>query len=242
MQKDIIKYSIVAPAYNEEENIDNTIQEWQEYIERSGLSAEIVITNDGSKDNTKKILKCLEKKYSNLQVIHFEKNGGYGRALNSSMLSAKGEWLVTIDSDGQFRAEDIQKLIKLQSEKKYDLVSGFRIKKNDSYIRIFADRCLNILIRILFNIKLKDTNCALKLIKKESFESFELESLGYSTPTEIILKSDQAGFKIGETGIMHLERQGGVSKLKLFNTAFGFFKVLIYLRLKFHLKRKGLIN
>ena len=121
------------------------------------------------------------------------------------------------------------------------LQSNFQ-KKNDSYIRILADRCLNILIRILFNIKLKDTNCALKLIKKESFESFELESLGYSTPTEIILKSNQAGFKIGETGIVHLERQGGVSKLKLFNTAFGFFKVLIYLRLKFHLKRKGLIN
>ena len=150
MQNDIIKYSIVAPAYNEEENIDNTIQEWQEYIERSGLSAEIVITNDGSMDNTKKILESLEKKYSNLQVIHFEKNGGYGRALNSSIHSAKGEWLVTIDSDGQFRAEDIQKLIKLQSEKKYDLVSASRFVKGGSMYNLFHHTCSLIFNFLLF--------------------------------------------------------------------------------------------
>ena len=140
MQKDIIKYSIVAPAYNEEENIDNTIQEWQEYIERSGLSAEIVITNDGSRDNTKKILKSLEKKYSNLQVIHFEKNGGYGRALNSSMLSAKGEWLVTIDSDGQFSPLDFHKL--WDQRHCSNFILGWRVQRNDPFHRIVLSKVI----------------------------------------------------------------------------------------------------
>ena len=70
----------------------------------------------------------------------------------------------------------------------------------------------------IFNISLKDTNCALKLIRRESSKEIKLESLGYSTPTEIVLKINNLGMKYAEIGVQHFERKGGVSKLKIINT------------------------
>ena len=69
-----------------------------------------------------------------------------------------------------------------------------------------------------------------------------MESLGYSTPTEIVLKIDNLGMKYAEIGVQHFERKGGVSKLKIINTGWGFIKVLFYLKIKFHLKNRKLIK
>ena len=75
-----------------------------------------------------------------------------------------------------------------------------------------------------------------------SSEEIKLESLGYSTPTEIVLKINNLGMKYAEIGVKHFERKGGVSKLKIINTGWGFIKVLFYLKIKFHLKNKKLIK
>ena len=235
-------YSIAAPAFNEEDNIENTVREWNTFIENNKINAEIVITNDGSKDRTKKILDQLKLEFPNLNIIHFETNVGYGRALLSSIQNSKGKFILTIDSDGQFDISDLNKLIEKQKTEDYDLVTGFRLKKNDSFLKVYADRILNLIIRFIFNISLKDTNCALKLIRRESSKEIKLESLGYSTPTEIVLKINNLGMKYAEIGVQHFERKGGVSKLKIINTGWGFIKVLFYLKIKFHLKNKKLIN
>ena len=235
-------YSIAAPAFNEEDNIENTVREWSTFIENNKINAEIVITNDGSKDRTKKILDQLKLEFPNLNIIHFETNVGYGRALLSSIQNSKGKFILTIDSDGQFDISDLNKLIEKQKTEDYDLVTGFRLKKNDSFLKVYADRILNLIIRFIFNISLKDTNCALKLIRRESSKEIKLESLGYSTPTEIVLKINNLGMKYAEIGVQHFERKGGVSKLEIINTGWGFIKVLFYLKIKFHLKNKKLIN
>ena len=85
------------------------------------------------------------------------------------------------------------------------------------------------------------TSCS-SLRLRESSEEIKLESLGYSTPTEIVLKINNLGMKYAEIGVQHFERKGGVSKLKIINTGWGFIKVLFYLKIKFHLKNKKLIN
>ena len=103
-------YSIAAPAFNEEDNIENTVREWNTFIENNKINAEIVITNDGSKDRTKIILDQLKLEYPNLKIIHFETNVGYGRALLSSIQNSNGKFILTIDSDGQFDISDLNKL------------------------------------------------------------------------------------------------------------------------------------
>ncbi len=234
--------SIVAPAYNEEENVETSIRSWGNLLSSEKINGEIVITNDGSLDKTKSILSTLQEEFNNLTVINFDQNKGYGRALSTSIGSAAGDFIVTIDSDGQFSPDDIPALLKKQKEGDYDLVTGFRKRKNDGIFRVLADRGLNLLVRLMFRVKLRDTNCALKVIKKNCFEQFIIESSGYPTPTEITLKVHQLGFKLTEVGIDHLERSGGKSSLKLFTTAWSMFKVLIYFKFKFSLFRKGIIK
>jgi glycosyltransferase involved in cell wall biosynthesis len=236
------KISIVAPAYNEEANIERSVRSWEHLISSTGISGEIVVTDDGSRDATKTILTSLSEEYDNLSVIVFERNRGYGKALASSIEMAKGDFVVTIDSDGQFNPDDIPVLIAKLKEGDYDLVTGFRRRKNDSVLRVVADRGLNLLVRLMFGVKLRDTNCALKVVKRECFHHFSIESSGYPTPTEITLKAHQLGYKLAEVGIDHLERSGGKSSLKLMTTAWSMFRVLIYFKYKFSLFRKGIIK
>ncbi len=234
--------SIVAPAYNEEHNIERSIRDWEVFLSSHSFSGEIVVTDDGSRDRTDTILKSLQEEYSNLVVVTFEQNKGYGEALSEAINSAGGDFIATIDSDGQFRVEDIIPLISKQREGDFDLVTGYRLRKNDGFFRIIADRGLNRFVRILFKIPLRDTNCALKLIKRDCLRQFNIEARGYPVPTEIVLKAHQMGFRIAEVGIRHLERLGGESKLKFLSTSWSMFKILIYLKFKFHLLQKKLIQ
>ena len=241
-QEERILVSVVAPAYNEEENIESIIKYWHSVLEDNGVNGEIVIVNDGSKDRTGEMLNTLKEEFGELTVVNHEVNGGYGKALNSAISSSCGEYVVTIDSDGQFDLAEYSILLTKLQEEKLDLVTGFRIKKQDSFIKVFADRVLNLIIRIGFGLKLKDTNCALKVFKGDIIRGINIESRGFPTPTEILIKLKNMGYKIGEAGISHYERAGGKSQLKSLRTSWQFILFLCYLRFKVTLYRARIIN
>lgn len=234
--------SIVAPAYNEEANIETVVHYWQKVLSENKLQGEIVITNDGSSDRTGDILKELKKEYPNLRVVSFKKNGGYGRALSSSIAHAKGQYILTTDSDGQFDVAEYKLLLEKLEKSGYDFITGFRIKKADSFVRVLADRMLNKIVRLFFGTRLTDTNCALKLFKREALQSISIDAKGFPTPTELVLKLEALGYLTTEVGITHQEREGGMSKLKTFSTGINFLKFLLYLKLKIWLYRSGVLN
>jgi glycosyltransferase involved in cell wall biosynthesis len=239
--KDIF-LSIVAPAYNEEANIESVIRYWQKILSEDRLPGEIVITNDGSTDRTGEFLKRLKKEYPNLKVINFKTNGGYGRALSTSIAYARGKYILTTDSDGQFDVAEYKLLLNKLEKGGYDVVTGFRKRKVDSLAKVFADRVLNKIVRLFFGIRLTDTNCALKLFKREVIQSINIDANGYPTPTELLLKLNALGYSIAETGITHFEREGGKSKLKILSTGINFLKFLLYLKLKVRLYRSKVLN
>jgi glycosyltransferase involved in cell wall biosynthesis len=154
--------SVAAPAYNEEENIEAIILDWEKVLHKCKYVAEIVIGNDGSTDRTKEILEKLSDEYPNLKVVNLEKNSGYGEALFKAIYATKGEYVVTIDSDGQFDLSDCSCLLDECVKKKYDAITGYRMGKKDTFMRVFADRILNIIVRLFFGLRYKDTNCAEK--------------------------------------------------------------------------------
>ena len=234
--------SFVAPAYNEEDNIESVVRYWEKVIVENDLQGEIVITNDGSSDRTGEILKELKKEYANLRVITFKKNGGYGRALSSSIAHARGEYILTTDSDGQFDVAEYKQLLEKMENGRYDMVTGFRKRKADGFVRVLADRMLNKIVRLFFGTRLTDTNCALKLFKRRALQAISIDANGYPTPTELVLKLEALGHPVTEVGITHLEREGGMSKLKTFSTGINFLKYLIYLKLKIRLHRSGVLN
>ena len=246
--------SFAMPAYNEEKKIEATIAECQHGFRSAGIGdtppeakgngarwGEIVVTNDGSKDATGEILARLQKSMLNIVIVtHTERNLGYGRTLSDAIAATRGEWVATIDSDGQFHPGDLPELMSHVTED-VDCVAGFRRKKKDSPVRVIADRGLNFIVRTMFGIRHRDTNCAFKLVRGDILRGLIIETNGFQTPTEIILKLHALGYKMTECGVTHRAREEGKSKLKVVKTSMDFLRFLFYLRTKIGLYRRGIL-
>jgi len=237
-----IQLSVVAPVYNEAEGIEEVVRYWARILSGFNLTSEIVLANDGSTDGTKEILERLSAEFPFLRVVSYLPNRGYGYALGTAIRASQGELVVTLDSDGQFDLADTPKLLDVYRSGNLDFVTGYRMKKADSLIRVIADRGLNLIVRTMFPVKLRDTNCAMKLIRGDLARSLHLEARGYPTPTEITVKLVVLGAKTGEEGVVHLERLKGQSKLKFMKTSISMFRFLLYLRKKIKLYKAGVIH
>jgi glycosyltransferase involved in cell wall biosynthesis len=237
-----IELSVVAPVYNESEGIEQVVRYWNQVLERPDLSSEIVLANDGSTDQTLEILERLKTEIPRLRVVSYSPNRGYGYALKTAIAASRGEIVVSLDSDGQFDLADFPKLLGLYRSKGLDFVTGYRDRKKDSLLRVFADRSLNLIVRTLFRLDLRDTNCALKLMKGDMIRSLNLEATGYPTPTEITVKLVKLGARSGETAVVHRERVAGQSKLKFMKTSISMFRFLLYLRKRVKLYESRIIQ
>jgi glycosyltransferase involved in cell wall biosynthesis len=233
--------SITAPAYNERENIENMVNYWQSVFAGDSISGEVVIGEDGSTDGTKDVLIGLQRRFGNLVVVDHAVNRGYGHALSSAIARSQGDYVLTIDSDGQFDAAEYRVLM-AEMDKGYDVVTGYRLRKQDSLLRVIADRVLNLIIRLLFRLPLRDTNCALKLFRGDVVRRLKIEARGYPTPTELLVRAQTLGYRIGEAGITHHARAGGATKLKAFRTSWHMLLFLAYLKYKQILFRLSIIN
>lgn len=236
------RLSVVAPAFNEAESIERVVRYWQDVIARDGLDAEIVITDDGSTDATLAILTRLADEFPNLRIERNEVNGGYGAALTKAIRAARADRVLTLDSDGQFDLADHALLTTKMREGDFDVVTGYRDKKKDRVMRTLADRTMNMIIRIGFGCRLRDTNCAMKLFKADVIRDVNIEARGYPAPTDICLKLVAANRTIGEVMVRHLSRTGGDSKVRVFRVGWRFLWFLFYLRIKLSLWRKRVID
>jgi glycosyltransferase involved in cell wall biosynthesis len=234
--------SVCAPAYNEEQGIEPVVRYWLDVLRKDGVPAEIVIANDGSTDGTLAVLQSLQAEAPELRVVDYAPNRGYGYALSEAIRAARGEVVVTLDSDGQFDLAEYRGLLQRLRDGGFDLVTGYRVRKRDRLPKVVADRALNLLVRLVFGLALRDTNCALKVMKRSVPLAFGLDARGYPTPTEIVAKAHTLGFKIGEMPITHLPRTNGKSRLKVGRTGWQFFWFLVYLRLKQSLFRARVLN
>ena len=235
------KISILMPAYNEAENIERVVRKSIATLVNLGLEGEVVVANDGSLDNTKSILERLKKEITNLVVIEHKQNMGYGAALNSAIKAAGGEVFVTIDSDGQFDIGELPLLLDLY-QRGSKVVAGYRKEKKDSLIKVLANKCLNLLINVMFGLNLKDVNSAFKLYESGIIKSLEIESRGYQAPAEIMVKLKTLGHSIAEVGITHAYREKGRSALGTVKTTFHMLVFFVYLKLREYLYRKKIIN
>lgn len=233
--------SVVMPAYNEQDNIENTIRGCFEALK--GMNSEVVVTDDGSKDNTLQILHRLVKEYPKLVIVKHDKNMGYGAGLKDAIEASRGEVVVSIDSDGQFDISELSRFLELLNNSAgLNVICGHRAKKQDTLFKVISDRGLNFIIRLLFGLRLKDVNCAFKLYRAQILRSISIESKGFQAPTEIMIKLKALGYDIKELCISHLPRKKGKSALKPIKTICEVMFFLIYLKLKIALFRRGLVS
>jgi glycosyltransferase involved in cell wall biosynthesis len=233
--------SVAAPCFNEAEAIADVVAEWDAILAAVPRPTEIVLCNDGSTDGTADVLAGLTARHPRLRVVSNPTNGGYGRALATAIAATRGTYVATIDSDGQFDVADAVALAGDLERDGKDGITGFRLGKKDSAFRVLADRGMNLLVRAMFGVHLRDTNCALKVVRGELLRGLPIEARGYPTPTEICIRLAARGYRLGERGVTHRERTAGFSKLHPWRTAWSFFRFLVYLRKKLRLHRAGII-
>ncbi len=236
-----VELSVCAPAYNEAEGIEAVVREWEQVLDEAGVPSEIVITNDGSTDSTGEVLARLQAEFPNLVVVSFERNGGYGRALSAAVARSRGRYVVTLDSDGQFDLAEYRPLLDLLQRENLDVVTGYRHAKQAGLVHVLADRGLNLLVRLLFGLRLRDTNCALKVFRGAVARSILIEAAGYPTPTEYVVKAHTLGYRVGEHRVTHRPRLAGQTKLKVFRTAWQVGLFLVYLKYKQWLYRRRIL-
>jgi len=201
--------SVFFPAYNEEANLENTVEKAIPVLEDVAEKYELIIVDDGSKDKTGEVAKRLAEKYSFIQVITHNPNQGYGAALRSGFYNSRLEWIVTVDSDGQFDFSEVDKLI--ERSKKADVVVGYRLNRQDSMIRKIFGWGWTLLANLLLGIKVRDVDCAFKLVNRKVIEGIpKLQSQrGGMISPELLGKARKAGFKVAEVGVHHYSRKEG---------------------------------
>ncbi len=199
--------SVFFPFYNEETNIGAQTEQALEIIPRFVQKFEIILVNDGSVDKTGEIGQKLAESNPQVRLVNHQTNQGYGAAVKSGLKSARYQWIFFSDGDQQFDLTEIAKLIPLASQA--DLVIGYRQKRADTFIRLVNAKLFNLLIRLLFGLKVKDIDCAFKLVKKEVVDSLELKSDGALISAELLIKAQKAGFKIAQAPVSHYPRKTG---------------------------------
>lgn len=211
VNEDERELSVVIPVYNEGESLNPLYNQLKSVLESLGKAYEIILVDDGSTDSSFSILKKLHGQDHNVKVIQLRRNFGKAAALSAGFTSAQGKIIITMDADLQDDPRGIPNFIKKLNEG-YDLVSGWRFKRQDPFSRTFPSRLFNSLTTTLTGVKVHDFNCGFKAYRKELIESLDLYG---ELHRYIPALAHWKGFKVGETKVEHHPRAHGKSKYGL---------------------------
>ncbi|HEX7879938.1 MAG TPA: glycosyltransferase family 2 protein [Candidatus Eisenbacteria bacterium] len=202
--------SVFFPAYYDEKNIGKVTEGVLKAVREMGIETyEITIVEDGSPDRTGEVADELAAKHPNVRVIHHPKNLGYGAALKTGFTSARHEWVFYTDGDNQFDLSELKKFVALTPYT--DIVAGFRINKQYSAWRKFTSFIYNLVLRVLFDIRDRDVDCAFKIYRRDLFDKIVIESNDAFIDAEIAIKARLLNYSSTEVGVTHLPRVDGVS-------------------------------
>ena len=205
--------SVVVPAYNEAESLPE-LTEWVDRVcVSSSIDYELIIVDDGSSDNTWDVLKKLSGDSGKIKAIRFRRNYGKAAALQTGFEVSAGEVVITMDADLQDSPDEIPELVRMIRQEGYHIVSGWKKKRYDPFIKRITSRFYNFTARRFSGIKLHDFNCGLKAYDGGVVRSIEVYG---EMHRYIPMLAKEAGFrKIGEKVVQHRARKYGVTKYGL---------------------------
>lgn len=208
--------SIVIPIYNEEESLENLVGEIFLALEPLPFW-ELILVDDGSQDNSWKIIQALSEEKKNIKGLRLQKNYGQTAALQAGFSICTAPYIATCDGDGQNNPFDIINLFSLAQSGKFDLVTGKRKKRRDSFIKRVISRSANFFRNSVLKDPSTDTGCSLKIFKKEALEKVKLfKGMHRFFPALFAIE----GFSVVEIPCDHRPRRKGKSKYSLFSRGF----------------------
>ena len=197
----------VLPARNEEGNIEAAVLETWHEVERLAERAEIIVVDDGSSDRTAALVEALEGQVPSLRLVRHAHARGYGAAVRSGFAAANSEWLFFTDADRQFDVGELEQLVALSDDN--DVVAGIRARRRDPAHRRLMARMWNRLIALTLGVRLRDLNCAFKLLRAEVVRSLDLSTDGSAFGAELALALEHRGARIAQLPVSHRPRTWG---------------------------------
>ncbi|HSD98492.1 MAG TPA: glycosyltransferase family 2 protein [Patescibacteria group bacterium] len=206
--KQISSLSIFFPFWNEEANIERVVLSAIPIAKKVAKEWEILIIDDGSSDGTLRIAQKLSTKDKHIRVIAHKENRGYGAALKTGLTSAKYEYIVFTDGDGQFDFSEVTKFI--EEIGSADIVIGNRMQRHDHPFRHLLMNLLKVWDYVFFGFYFKDIDCGFKMFTKNAVKKIlPLSSEGAMITTEILAKAIRAKLKIVQVDVHHYPRKAG---------------------------------
>jgi glycosyltransferase involved in cell wall biosynthesis len=202
-----MRLSIVVPCFNEEGNVAQVVAQAAEVGRTLATELEIIVVDDGSTDDTSRILRELQTWVPELVILRHPRNRGYGAAVRSGLARARMEQVFLTDGDGQFDLGELADAVHLLRD--HDVVAGYRVERSDGWWRGLWGRTWTLLVNGVFGLSVRDANCAFKLLPQSLIRSRELTSEGALISAEILAEARRCELRIGQYPVTHYPRSTG---------------------------------
>lgn len=204
--------SVFFPAYNDAPSLPRLIAKTFAVLEQHAGDYEVIVVNDGSQDDTGRVLADLQTQFGpKLRIVTHAENGGYGQALRSGFLAARHEFIFYTDGDGQYDVGELPLLLERVTPS-VGLVNGYKTQRNDPGHRIAIGFLYNQFARLLFRIRLRDIDCDFRLIRRTALQPEGLYCTSGTICVELVKKLEASGANIVEVPVSHLPRLHGRSQ------------------------------
>lgn len=206
------RYSLVVPVFNEAGNITPLLRSAIDVLQSLPGETEIIIVNDGSTDNTASEIAEAAQRWPQVRALHHAQNQGQAAALLNGLRDARGEFILTMDGDGQNDPRDFPLLLAPVESGDLDLACGWRVNRHDSTLRRIMSRLGNATRRLVLGDRLHDSGCQLRAMRREVISALFPMDLMQSFLPAIVAG---AGFRVGEFPVRHHPRVHGKAKFGL---------------------------
>ena len=208
MTQRLSSLTLVLPVHNEVENLRWLVPHVASILPAIAERFNVVIVDDGSTDGSGREGRELASAHGlALTVVRHSHKSGYGATIGDGLRAADLDFVAFTDADGQFEVADIALLVPLLD--RADLVGGWRERRRDAWARTVVSGVFNALVVVLYRLPYRDVDCALKLMRREVLESFELEARSALINTELYYKARRAGWRIAQRPVPHHPRRAG---------------------------------
>lgn len=199
--------SVVFPAFNEAANIRRAIAHAIEVLDGLGLDFEVIVVDDGSSDQTRALAEEAAARDPRVRAVHHPRNRGYGAALKTGILASTRERVFFTDADLQFDMAEITRLLDLADAA--DIIAGYRAPRSDPWARRLNAWAWGRLVSALFDLQVRDVDCAFKIFSRRVFDRVPVTSVGAFVNTEILVRARAEGFTLLQVPVSHYPRQAG---------------------------------
>lgn len=199
--------SVVLPAFNEEENIGEAVDQCVDFLGTAFESWEVIVVDDGSADGTAAAVEERVATEPRVRLVRHPENLGYGKALANGFDAAANDIVFFTDADLQFDVRELKDAVPLLDD--HDVVFGFRVYRYDSVLRCLLSWTYNRLVRVLFGIGVRDVDCSFKLFSRPVVDRLVLESTDFFIDTEMVARVGRMGVRTVEKGVRHYPRKAG---------------------------------